>query len=314
MWKKGLAVAGALLLSVSLAACSSNASGGGSEKDKGLSGTIRIDGSSTVFPISQAVAEEFMKKNPNVNVTVAQSGTGAGFDKWTKQETDLSDASRLIKDEEKEAAKKSGLEPKEFPVAFDGISVVVNKENDFAKTITTKELKKIWEPDSKVKTWKDVRSNWPDKPIKLYGPGTSDGTFDYFTGAIIGEEGKSRTDYTQSEDDNTLVTGVSGDKYALGYFGFSYYEENKDKLNVLKVDNGKGGVAPSFETIKNGTYSPLSRSIYVYADEKTMTENKAIKEFLSFYLKEGKQLVSDVGYVPLTDKDYEKGIALLEDK
>ncbi|SDW96092.1 phosphate ABC transporter substrate-binding protein, PhoT family [Marininema mesophilum] len=313
MWKKGLAVAGAFILSVSLVACSSNA-GGGSEKGKGLTGTIKIDGSSTVYPISQAVAEEFMKKNPGVNVTVAESGTGAGFQKWSKKETDLSDASRLIKDDEKAAAKKSGLEPKEIPVAFDGISVVVNKKNNFAKSITKDELKKIWEPNSKVKTWKDVRSSWPNKPIKLYGPGTSDGTFDYFTGAIVGEEGKSRTDYTQSEDDNTLVKGVAGDEYALGYFGFSYYKENKSKLNALKVDNGDGAVAPSVKTIKDGSYAPLSRMIYVYADKKTMAENKAIKEFLSFYLKDGKQLVSDVGFIPLQDKDYKKGLARLEGK
>lgn len=207
MLKKSLQVAGALVLSLSMVVgCASNdPNAGGENGGDGLSGTIKIDGSSTVYPVSQAVAEEFMKKNPGVEVTVSKSGTGGGFEKWTKKETDLSDASRTIKDEEKKAAEEAGLEPIEVPVAFDGITVVVNKENDFVDQLTVEQLKKIWEPDSKVKTWKDVNSEWPDEPIKLYGPGTASGTFDYFTEEIVGEGGKSRTDYTQSEDDNTLV-------------------------------------------------------------------------------------------------------------
>ncbi|MFC4075754.1 PstS family phosphate ABC transporter substrate-binding protein [Salinithrix halophila] len=316
MLKKSLTVAGALVLSLSLAVgCQSNANtqGGGEGGDK-LSGTIKIDGSSTVYPISQAVAEEFMKKHPGVNVTVAQSGTGGGFEKWTKKETDLSDASRPIKDDEKKKAEKNGLEPVEIPVANDGITVVVNKENDFVKELSVEDLKKIWKPDSKVKTWKDVKPEWPDKPIKLYGPGTSSGTFGYFTEEVVGEEGKSRTNYTQSEDDNTLVQGVAGDKYSLGYFGYAYYEENKDKLKAVKIDGGKGAVAPTDKTIADGTYAPLSRPIFVYADKKSLNERKEIKEFMKFYLTTGKELVSEVGYIPLPEDQYKKGLEMIEGK
>src|SRR5699024_3487083 len=272
-----------------------------------LSGKIQIDGSSTVYPVSQAVAEEFMKKNPGVNITVSQSGTGGGFEKWAKQETDLSDASRQIKEEEKKNAEKAGLDPIEVPVAKDGITVVVNKENDFVDKLTVEQLKKIWEPNSKVKTWKDVNPEWPDEPIKLYGPGTSSGTFDYFTEEIVGEEGKSRTDYTQSEDDNTLVQGVTGDKNALGYFGYAYYKENKEKLKAVPIDAGKGAVTPTDETIQSGKYAPLSRPIYVYASKQAM-EKEHIKKFMEFYLTEGKELVPKVGFVPLKDEKYQASL------
>lgn len=309
MLKKSLQVAGVLILSLSLVVgCSSNnpnASDG--KEDGGLSGTIKIDGSSTVYPVSQAVAEEFMKKNPGVNVTVSQSGTGGGFEKWAKKETDLSDASRPIKDEEKKAAEDAGLEPIELPVAYDGITVVVNKENDFVDTLTIDQLKKIWEPKSKVKTWKDVNPEWPDQPIKLYGPGTSSGTFDYFTDEIVGEEGKSRTDFTQSEDDNTLVQGVAGDKNALGYFGFAYYVENKDKLKAVKIDAGKGAVEPTNENIQSGKYAPLSRPIFVYASKQALDKDH-IKQFLEFYMTEGKEFVPEVGYIKLTDDKYEENL------
>ncbi|WP_425437241.1 PstS family phosphate ABC transporter substrate-binding protein [Melghirimyces profundicolus] len=305
--KKSLQIAGALVLSLSLVVgCSSNnPNAGGEGGGEGLSGKIKIDGSSTVYPVTSAVAEEFMKKNPGVDVTVSQSGTGGGFEKWAKKETDLSDASRPIKDEEKEAAEKAGLEPIEVEVAKDGITVVVNKENDFVDKLTVDQLKKIWEPNSKVKTWKDVNPEWPDKPIKLYGPGTSSGTFDYFTEEIVGEEGKSRTDYTQSEDDNTLVQGVAGDKNALGYFGYAYYEENKDKLKAVPIDAGKGAVEPTEETIQSGKYAPLSRPIFVYASKQAM-EKEHIKKFMEFYLTEGKELVPEVGYIKLKDEKYEE--------
>ncbi|PTX63221.1 phosphate ABC transporter substrate-binding protein (PhoT family) [Melghirimyces profundicolus] len=307
MLKKSLQIAGALVLSLSLVVgCSSNnPNAGGEGGGEGLSGKIKIDGSSTVYPVTSAVAEEFMKKNPGVDVTVSQSGTGGGFEKWAKKETDLSDASRPIKDEEKEAAEKAGLEPIEVEVAKDGITVVVNKENDFVDKLTVDQLKKIWEPNSKVKTWKDVNPEWPDKPIKLYGPGTSSGTFDYFTEEIVGEEGKSRTDYTQSEDDNTLVQGVAGDKNALGYFGYAYYEENKDKLKAVPIDAGKGAVEPTEETIQSGKYAPLSRPIFVYASKQAM-EKEHIKKFMEFYLTEGKELVPEVGYIKLKDEKYEE--------
>ncbi|MDA8353824.1 MAG: PstS family phosphate ABC transporter substrate-binding protein [Firmicutes bacterium] len=305
--RKSLQAAGALVLSLSLVVgCSSN-NPNAKENGGGLSGKIQIDGSSTVYPVSQAVAEEFMKKNPGVNITVSQSGTGGGFEKWAKQETDLSDASRQIKEEEKKNAEKAGLDPIEVPVAKDGITVVVNKENDFVDKLTVEQLKKIWEPNSKVKTWKDVNPEWPDEPIKLYGPGTSSGTFDYFTEEIVGEEGKSRTDYTQSEDDNTLVQGVTGDKNALGYFGYAYYKENKEKLKALPIDAGKGAVTPTDETIQSGKYTPLSRPIYVYASKQAM-EKEHIKKFMEFYLTEGKELVPKVGFVPLKDEKYQASL------
>lgn len=305
--RKSLQAAGALVLSLSLVVgCSSN-NPNAKENGGGLSGKIQIDGSSTVYPVSQAVAEEFMKKNPGVNITVSQSGTGGGFEKWAKQETDLSDASRQIKEEEKKNAEKAGLDPIEVPVAKDGITVVVNKENDFVDKLTVEQLKKIWEPNSKVKTWKDVNPEWPDEPIKLYGPGTSSGTFDYFTEEIVGEEGKSRTDYTQSEDDNTLVQGVTGDKNALGYFGYAYYKENKEKLKAVPIDAGKGAVTPTDETIQSGKYTPLSRPIYVYASKQAM-EKEHIKKFMEFYLTEGKELVPKVGFVPLKDEKYQASL------
>lgn len=305
--RKSLQAAGALVLSLSLVVgCSSN-NPNAKENGGGLSGKIQIDGSSTVYPVSQAVAEEFMKKNPGVNITVSQSGTGGGFEKWAKQETDLSDASRQIKEEEKKNAEKAGLDPIEVPVAKDGITVVVNKENDFVDKLTVEQLKKIWEPNSKVKTWKDVNPEWPDEPIQLYGPGTSSGTFDYFTEEIVGEEGKSRTDYTQSEDDNTLVQGVTGDKNALGYFGYAYYKENKEKLKAVPIDAGKGAVTPTDETIQSGKYAPLSRPIYVYASKQAM-EKEHIKKFMEFYLTEGKELVPKVGFVPLKDEKYQASL------
>jgi phosphate transport system substrate-binding protein len=312
MWKKSMLIAGVVALSISVfAGCSSNAGKGGAG-GSGLSGEIKIDGSSTVYPISQAVAEEFMKENPGVNVTVSQSGTGGGFEKWAKKETDLSDASRPIKDDEKAAAEKAGRKPVQIPVAYDGISVVVNKKNNFVDKLTFDQLKKIWEPNSKVKTWKDVNPKWPDKPIKLYGPGTSSGTFDFFTEKVVGEEGKSRTDYTQSEDDNTLVQGVAGDETALGYFGYAYYEENKDQLKVVKVDGGKGAIEPSQDTIRDTSY-PLSRPIFVYADQNDL-KKKEIQEFLKYYLTVGKELVSEVGFIPLPDEEYKKGLDQLQSK
>jgi phosphate transport system substrate-binding protein len=307
MLKKGLILGAAFTLAFgALVGCGGqkqNDSGG-----KGLSGAIKIDGSSTVYPISQAVAEEFMKANPDVNVTVGESGTGGGFKKWASGEIDISDASRPIKEEEKEAAKPNGIEPVEIPVAYDGIAVVVNKENNFVDKLTVDELKKIWEPDSKVKTWKDVRDSFPAEPIKLYGPGTASGTFDYFTGEIVGEEGKSRTDYTASEDDNVLVKGVQGDKGGLGYFGYAYYLENKDKLKIVPIDAGKGAIAPTDQTINDGTYSPLSRPVFIYPSNKSL-QKPEVKEFVKFYLETAKELVKEVGYVPLPDAKYQEGLS-----
>ncbi|GAB7388609.1 PstS family phosphate ABC transporter substrate-binding protein [Bacillaceae bacterium] len=283
----------------------------GAEKEGGaqLSGDVKIDGSSTVYPITEAVAEEFMAVHPDVNVTVNVSGTGGGFKKWVSGETDINDASRPIKEEEAAQAKENGIEPVEIPVAYDGITVVVNPQNDWVDHLTVEELKKIWEPNSKVKKWSDIRPDWPNEEIKLYGPGTESGTFAYFTEAINGEEGASRTDYQASEDDNTLVTGVSGDKYALGYFGYAYYVENKDKLKAVPIDGGKGPVEPTEQTINDGSYSPLSRPVFIYVSSKALAEKPQVKAFVEFYLKEGKELVPEIGYIKLPEEKYEEGLA-----
>lgn len=298
-----------LVLALAIVGCNSggNTNGGGDQ----LSGTIKIDGSSTVAPISEAVAEEFMAANPGVQVTVGTSGTGGGFKKFSVGEIDISDASRHIKDEEKEAAENNDIEYIEIPIAYDGISIVVNHDNDWAKSMTVEELNKIWAPDSKVKTWKDVRADWPDEKLVLYGPGTDSGTFDYFTDAINGEEGASRTDYTASEDDNVLVQGVAGDKGSLGYFGYAYYVENTSKIKALGIDGGNGVVEPSDSTIKDGTYKPLARQLFIYVNKKAL-ERPEVKEFLKFFFTEGKALVAEVGYVPLNDEEYEANLKFLE--
>lgn len=273
-----------------------------------LSGTIEIDGSSTVYPITEAVAEEFMNVNPDVLVTVGVSGSGGGFKRFTVGETDISDASRPIKDKEAAKAEENGIEYYEMPVAFDGITVVVNPDNDWVDHLTVEELKKIWEPESNVKKWSDIRPDWPDKEIKLYGPGTDSGTFDYFTEEICGDGGASRADYTASEDDNILVQGVVGDKYALGYFGYAYYAENTDKLKSVAIDNGDGPVEPTMETINNGSYSPLSRPLFIYVSKKSL-ERPEVKEFVKFYMENAPQLVKEVGYVPLTDEMYKDNLS-----
>jgi phosphate transport system substrate-binding protein len=276
-----------------------------------LTGAIQIDGSSTVFPVSEAVGEEFQKVNPEVRVTVGVSGTGGGFKRFTVGETDISDASRPIKDSEAAAAKEKGIEYIELPVAYDGLSVIVNKDNDWVDKLTVEELKKIWEPDSKITKWNQIRPNWPDKEIKLYGPGTDSGTFDYFTEEINGKAQASRSDYNASEDDNVLVQGIEGDRYSLGYFGYAYYVENKDKLKVVPIDAGKGAIAPSEQTINDGTYSPLSRPIFIYVN-KTALKRPEVYEFVKYYVTEAPKLVPEVGYVALPEKMYKDGLSLVE--
>ncbi len=275
-----------------------------------LSGTVKADGSSTVFPISEAVGEEFQKLHPNVRVTVGISGTGGGFKKFCAGEIDISDASRPIKESEKELCSKNGITYEEFKVAFDGISVLVNPQNTWVETMTVAELKKIWEPNSTVKTWKDIRATWPNERIYLAGPGTDSGTFDYFTEAIVGKEKASRSDFTASEDDNVLVQAIAGEKYGLGYFGYAYYVENKDKLKLVAIDTGKGQVLPSEQTINDGTYKPLSRPIFIYAKKESM-KRPEVKEFVKYYLTEGRDLVPQVGYVKMPDSVYEEGLSRL---
>lgn len=282
----------------------------GSSFAESLKGTIRVDGSSTVFPITEAVAEEFGKVHRRARVTVGVSGTGGGFKKFCAGEIDINDASRPIKSSEIKLAKKNGIEYFELPVAYDGISVVINPKNTWVDHLTVGELKMIWEPGSQVKTWKDIRADWPDRKIRLYGPGTDSGTFDYFTEAVNGKSHASRSDYTKSEDDNVLVQGISGDRDSLGYFGFAYYSENKDKLKLVPVKNKTTPVAPSLKTINDGSYSPLSRPIFIYVREKSVMRPE-VAAFVEFYLKNADQLSQEVGYVPLPKSQYDEGLEKL---
>jgi phosphate transport system substrate-binding protein len=266
---------------------------------------IKIDGSSTVFPITEAVAEEFQKANKGVKVTVGISGTGGGFKKFCRGETDLQDASRPILKKEMDACKEAGIEYFELPVAYDALTVMVNPKNDWVKTMTVAELKKIWEPaaQGKITKWNQVNPKWPDAPIKLYGAGSDSGTFDYFTEAVVGKAKSSRGDYTASEDDNVLVQGISNDKNALGYFGFAYYAENPTKLKAVAVDGGKGPVMPASETVENGTYNPLSRPIFIYVSKKSSAKPE-VKAFVDYYLKNAAPLVKQVKYIPLPASAY----------
>jgi phosphate transport system substrate-binding protein len=291
--------AGSAMLALALTAACSSSSDSGSTKE--LSGQIKVDGSSTVFPLTSTAAELYGDDQPKVKVTVGESGTGGGFEKFCNGETDISDASRPIKDAEKKACEAKGVKYGELIVANDALSVVVNKENSFVDCLTVAQLKKIWEPKSTVKTWKDVDAKFPADPIKLYGPGTDSGTFDYFTKAINGKEGASRTDYTPSEDDNVLVQGVAGDKGALGYFGFTYYEENTDKLKAVKIDGGGGCVEPSVATAQDGSYKPLARPLFIYVGAKAL-EREEVKDFVDYYVENIDKVVKEAKFVPLTEE------------
>ena len=272
-----------------------------------LSGTVKVDGSSTVFPVTEAVAEEFGKIHPKVRVTVGISGTGGGFKKFCIGEIDINDASRHIKPKEVKQAKENNVNYIELPVAYDGLSIVINKNNDFIDYLTVDELNAIWKAGSTMKMWSDVRSDWPNRRIKLYGPGTDSGTFDYFKEAIIGKKNNIRSDFTKSEDDNVLVTGVSGDKYSLGFFGYAYYAENKDKINVVPIDGGNGPVVPSGKTINDGSYTPLSRPIFIYVNPES-AKRPEVDEFVKFYLENGDELANEVGYVGMPNKVTKKVI------
>jgi phosphate transport system substrate-binding protein len=270
-----------------------------------LSGRIEIDGSSTVAPITTLAAERFRTRQPDVRVTVGVSGTGGGFERFCRGETDLSDASRPIKDEEEEVCEKAGIESVEFQIANDALTVVVNSDNDWADCLTVDELKEIWEPGSDVSSWSDIRDGFPDEDLELFGPGTVSGTFDYFTDAIVGEEGASRSDYTATEDDNVIVQGVSGDAGALGYFGFSYFEQNQDRLKAVAIDDGDGCVEPSVETAQNGTYVPLARPLFVYAKRDAFAEPQ-VSAFVRFMLENAAELAEDALFVPLTEAQLDR--------
>lgn len=279
----------------------------------GLEGDILVDGSSTVYPITEAMAEEFQKANPKVKVTVGISGTGGGFKKFCRGETGISDASRPIKPSEVEVCQQNGIEYIELPVAYDGLAVMVNPQNDWVDYLTVAELKKIWEPaaQGQITRWNQIRPEWPDEELHLFGAGVDSGTYDYFTEAIVGEEGASRGDFQASEDDNVLVQGIASDPLALGFFGLAYYEENKDRLKLVPIDdenpdNGDGSILPTLETVSTGTYQPLARPIFIYVNRKA-ADRPEVEAFIRFYLdpENAKTLVREVGYIPLPDAVYQ---------
>lgn len=265
-----------------------------------LSGSIATDGSSTVGPMTAAVAEEFLAVAPNVDVTVDISGTGGGFERFCQGETDMSNASRPIDEEEIAICTENGVDFYEFQMAIDALTVVVNAENDFVTCLTTDQLNQLWAPDSDITTWNQLNPEWPEETINLYGPGADSGTFDYFTEVIVGEAGASRTDYQPSEDDNVIVQGVTNDPYALGYFGLAYYLENQEVLRAVEIDNGAGCVAPSADTASDGSYAPLARPLFIYVRADSL-ERPEVQEFLRFYLASAQELADDVGYVAMSD-------------
>ena len=279
-----------------------SASGEGSAGGGGVSGTVTVDGSSTVAPLSEAAADLFRSVEPGVNVTVATAGTGGGFQKFCAGETDISDASRPIKDEEAEACKAKGIDYTELIVANDGLSVVVNPENTWAKCLTVEQLKTMWSPESegKIKNWNQIDKSFPDQPLTLFGAGTDSGTFDYFTEAINGEEGASRTDYSPSEDDNVTIQGVKGDKGAVGYFGLSYVEQNPDAVKAVEIDGGGGCVAPSKETVQDKSYKPLARPLFIYVKNSTYKDNPAVRSYVDFYVENEAKVAEEALFVGLT--------------
>ncbi|MCB8933683.1 MAG: PstS family phosphate ABC transporter substrate-binding protein [Chthonomonadaceae bacterium] len=277
----------------------------GANANASLSGSIAIDGSGTVFPITNAATEEFMGKHPGVRITVGDSGTGAGMKKFLSGETDICDASRPIEDEEVADAAKAGIEFIEVPIAYDGLSIIVNPANTWVDKLTTEELKRIWEPGSKVMKWSDVRPGFPDKPIHLFGPSTAHGTFEYFTEAIVEQKKKQRPDFQQCPEYNQLVEGVATDENALGYVGYAYYEQNKARLKLVPVDSGSGPVAPSEATIADGTYSPLSRPLFVYVKKSAMARAE-VKAFVDYLIGDGRGIIGQTGYVPFPDALYTK--------
>jgi phosphate transport system substrate-binding protein len=297
------ALAGAVLITVAACSTAAPSANTGSPSAAALSGTITIDGSSTVYPITEAVAEEFQKANAGVKLTVAFAGTGGGFKKFCNGETDMNDASRPIKVDdagEGVACKAKGIEYLELGVATDALSVVVNKDNSWAQCLTTAQLKKLWDKGSTVKKWSEIDPSFPSEDIHLFGPGADSGTFDYFTEVINGKAKQSRSDYTPSEDDNALVTGVAGDKNALGYFGFAYLEENLDKIKAVAIDGGSGCVAPSKDTVNAGTYKPLARPLFIYPSKAALKQRPQFAAFVQYYVDNVNTFVDEVGYIEAT--------------
>lgn len=310
---KYLALAATMTGALALAGCGSSdaKSEDASNGNSSLKGDVAIDGSSTVYPIMEAVSEEYMLEQPDVKVSVGFSGTGGGFKKLIAGDTDMSNASRPIKDEEKQQLEDKGVDYTEFELAYDGLSIVVNKDNTWVDSLTVDELKKLWVDNGKKKLWSDIRPEWPKEEVKFYSPGTDSGTYDYFNEVIL-EEQPIVEDVTLSEDDNVLVQGVSGDKNAIGFFGFAYYAENKDKLKVVPIDAGKGAVEPTHETIKDGSYTPLSRPLYIYVNNEAVTEKEQVADYMKFTLENAGDMAEEVGYVKMPDEKYDEALKELE--
>ncbi|WP_104523729.1 PstS family phosphate ABC transporter substrate-binding protein [Blastococcus atacamensis] len=302
--RRSAPAAAVLSLALALSACGGSneeQAGGG---DSAMSGDVLSDGSSTVAPLTSAAAEFFAEEEPGVNVSVATSGTGGGFEVFCQGNTDISNASRPIKDEEIAACEENGVEYTELTVARDALTVVTSAENDFITCLSTEQLATLWGPEAEgtITTWDQVDPSFPAEPIELYGPGTDSGTFDYFTDEINGEEGVSRTDYNASEDDNVIVQGVSGSSNALAYFGFTYYEENAQSLKAIEIDSGDGCVAPSAETVQDGTYTPLGRPLFIYVNNASYSEKPAVAAFVDFYAQSDAEIAEAAQYIPLNDE------------
>ncbi|GAA4983530.1 PstS family phosphate ABC transporter substrate-binding protein [Pseudonocardia tropica] len=300
----------AIAASVTLVACG----GGGQQQGQGggqVAGPVLIDGSSTVEPLSSAAAELYQGENPDVNVTVGTSGTGGGFQKFCNGETDISNASRPISDSERQQCQANGIAFEELQVANDALTVVVNPANTWANCLTVEQLRTMWAPGSQVRSWNQVDPSFPAEPLGLFGAGADSGTFDYFTDEIVGEEGSSRTDYSPSENDNVTVQGVTGAPGALGYFGFSYFEENQQRLKAMQVDGGQGCVAPSAQTVQDGTYTPLGRPLFIYASDAGLRKPQ-VQSFLEFYLQRNDEIVQAAQFVPMTDQQKQDSTAKLD--
>ena len=274
-------------------------------KKNSFDGEIKIDGSSTVYPITEAIEEQFQGTHENIKITIGISGTGGGFEKFCRGEIDINNASRQINQKEVDSCAAKNINYIPIQIAFDGLSIIANPQNDWIKYITVDELKKIWasEAEGKIKKWNQIRSEWPDEEIHLYGPGAESGTYDYFTEVIVGKNLSIRKDYIASEDDNVLVELIASDKDALGFFGFTYYEQNMDRLKLIPVDNGKGPVFPSIETVRNQTYTPLSRPLFIFINNNTI-KKKEVKEFVHFFLDNVGTLAKEVGFIPLSEAKY----------
>jgi phosphate transport system substrate-binding protein len=297
-FKRTLFIASPVLAAaLALSACGGS---NNSSSESGGSGSIQIDGSSTVYPLSAIAAEDFQVANSGIRVTVGNSGTGGGFEKFCRGETDANNASRPIKESEVQSCADNGIEYGQLIVAIDALTVVVNKDNDFVSCLTTDQLAAIWGPESTISNWNEVDPSFPDEPLPLFGPGTDSGTFDYFTGVINGDEGSSRTDFTPSEDDNVVVQGVAGSKGGLGYFGYTYFEENTDKLKAVEVDSGAGCVAPNQETARDGSYTPFSRPLYVYTSVQALAD-PSVAEFFQYYVDNDAEIAKAALYIPLSD-------------